>query len=82
MPVPMAPTWIRLCGSRWVVRGVVGGHVDVADCWDRIAYVGALTCGLVLTNQHTINLLEVPLIGGMRLTAEMPSFACTCVAEI
>ena len=55
----------------------------MADCWDRrIAYVGALTCGLVLTNQHTIDLLEVPLIGGMRLTAEMPSFACTCVAEI
>ena len=27
-----------------------------------IPYVGALTCGLALTNQHTIVLLEAPLI--------------------
>jgi hypothetical protein len=69
MPVPMAPTCIRLCGSRWAGRGVVGGHVDVADGWDRrIPYVGALTCGLALTNQHTIVLLEVPLIMAVLVT--------------
>ena len=28
----------------------------------RIPYVGALTCGLALTNQHTIVLLQAPLI--------------------
>ena len=60
---------IRLCGSRWAGRGVVCRHVDVADCWDRrIPYVGALTCGLALTNQHTIVLLELPLIIAVLVT--------------